>query len=134
MTRKRYKAEEILGKLRQAEVLIGQGRSVAEVCREIGVTEVTYFRWRKEYGGLRLDQARKLKDLEKENARLKRAVAELTLDKQILQEASGETDLARPTPGEGGTGEGSVGCIGAAGLPGSRAGPLDPALPANDGG
>ena len=120
MTRKRYKAEEILGKLRQAEVLIGQGRSVGEVCREIGVTEVTYFRWRKEYGGLRLDQARKLKDLEKENARLKRAVAELTLDKQILQEASGETDLARPTPGEGGTGEGSVGCIGAAGLPGSR--------------
>ena len=87
MTRKRYKAEEILGKLRQAEVLIGQGRSVGEVCREIGVTEVTYFRWRKEYGGLKLDQARKLKDLEKENARLKRAVAELTLDKQILQEA-----------------------------------------------
>ena len=60
---------------------------MAEVCREIGVAEVTYFRWRKEYGGLRLDQARKLKDLEKENARLKRAVAELTLDKQILQEA-----------------------------------------------
>ena len=66
MARKRYKAEEILGKLRQAEVLIGQGQSVAEVCREIGVTEVTYFRWRKEYGGLKLDQARKLKGLEKE--------------------------------------------------------------------
>jgi transposase-like protein len=87
MTRKRYKAEEILGKLRQAEVLIGRGRSDAEVCREIEVTEVTYFRWRKEYGGLKLDQARKLKDLENENARLKRSVAELTLDKQILQEA-----------------------------------------------
>ena len=87
MAKKLYTAEEILGKLRQAEVLIGQGRTVAEACREIGVTEVTYFRWRKEYGGLRLDQAKRLKDLEKENARLKRAVAELTLDKQILQEA-----------------------------------------------
>ena len=87
MAKKRYTAEEILGKLRQAEVLIGQGRTVAEACRELGVTEVTYFRWRKEYGGLKLDQARRPKELEKENARLKRAVAELTLDKQILQEA-----------------------------------------------
>ena len=87
MAKKRSTAEEILGKLRQAEVLVGQGRTVGEACRELGVTEVTYFRWRKEYGGLRLDQAKRLKELEKENARLKRAVAELTLDKQILQEA-----------------------------------------------
>ncbi len=87
MAKKRYTAEEILGKLRQAEVLIGQGRTVAKACRELGVTKVTYFRWRKENGGLKLDQARRLKALEKENARLRRAMAELTLDKQILQEA-----------------------------------------------
>lgn len=87
MAKKRHTAEEVLGKLRQDEVLIGQGRTLAEALREIGVTEVTYFRWRKEYGGLRLDQAKRLKKVEKENARLKRAVAELTLDKQILQEA-----------------------------------------------
>lgn len=88
MAKKRHTAEEILGKLRQAEVLIGQGRTVGEACREIGVTEVTYFRWRKEYGGLRLDKAKRLKELEKENGRLKRAVAELTLDKQILKAAA----------------------------------------------
>lgn len=88
MAKKRHTAEEVLGKLRQDEVLIGQGRTLAEALREIGVTEVTYFRWRKEYGGLRLDQAKRLKELEKENGRPKRAAAELTLDKQILKAAA----------------------------------------------
>ena len=88
MTRKRHAPEEIIGKLREAEVLIAQGRSVAEAARSIGVTEQSYYRWRKEYGGLKTDQARRLKDLERENARLRRAVADLTLDKLILAEAA----------------------------------------------
>lgn len=88
MARRRFTAEQIIGLLRQAEVLIGQGRSMEEVLREIGVTANTYYRWRKEYGGLGLDQARRLKELEVENARLKRAVADLTLDNLILKEVS----------------------------------------------
>ena len=88
MARKRYTAEQIIRHLRQAEVLSSQGRNVSEICREIGVTENTYYRWRKEYGGMGLDQARRLKDLERENSRLKRAVADLTLDNLILKEAS----------------------------------------------
>jgi transposase-like protein len=88
MARKRYTAEQIIGHLRKAEVLVGQGRGMEEVLREIGVTANTYYRWRKEYGGLGLDQARRLKELETENGRLKRAVAELTLDKLILTEVS----------------------------------------------
>jgi transposase-like protein len=88
MPRKRHTAEEIIGKLREVEVLLGQGRSASEAVRAIGVTEQTYYRWRKEYGGLKLDQARRLKELEKENSRLKRAVADLTLDALILKEAA----------------------------------------------
>jgi len=88
MARRRYTAEQIIGCLRQAEVLIGQGRSMNEVLREIGVTGNTYYRWRKEYGGMGMDQARRLKDLEAENARLKRVVADLTLDNVILKEVS----------------------------------------------
>lgn len=88
MARKRHKAEEIIAKLREAEVLIAQGRSVAEASRQIGVTEQTYFRWRREYGGLKVDQARRLKELERENTRLRKAVSDLTLDKLILQEAA----------------------------------------------
>ena len=88
MGQKRYRPEEIIGKLREAEVLTSQGKSVDEVCRRIAVTRQTYFRWRKEYGGLRVDQARRLKDLEKENARLKKVVADLTLDVDILREAA----------------------------------------------
>ena len=88
MARKRYKPEEIIGKLREAEVLTSQGKSVEEVCRRLAVTRQTYFRWRKEYGGLRVDQARRLKELEKENARLKKVVADLTLDVDILREAA----------------------------------------------
>lgn len=88
MARKRYTSEQIIGYLRQAEVMVGRGCSMEEVLREIGVTANTYYRWRKEYGGLGLDQARRLKDLEQENARLKRAVADLTLDNLILKEVS----------------------------------------------
>ena len=88
MPRKRFSVEQIINHLREADVLLAQGRTVGEVCRRIGVSEQTYYRWRKEYGGLKVDQAKRLKDLETENARLKRAVAELTLDKLILKEAA----------------------------------------------
>jgi putative transposase len=88
MARKRHKPEEIVAKLRQVDVLTGQGTSVAEAVRSIGVTEVTYYRWRQEYGGLKTDQVRRMKELERENQRLRQAVADLTLDKLILQEAS----------------------------------------------
>ncbi len=88
MTRKRYTPEEIVAKLRQVDVLTAQGRPVAEAVRAIGVTEVTYYRWRSEYGGLKGDQVRRLKALEAENARLRRAVADLTLDRLILKEAA----------------------------------------------
>ena len=83
-----HKPEEIIGRLREAEIVLAQGRAVADACRRIGVTQQTYYRWRKEYGGLKMDQARRMKDLEKENARLRRAVSDLTLDKLILQEAA----------------------------------------------
>ncbi len=88
MARKRYTVEQIIGKLREAEVRLGQGETVPEVSRSLGVSEQTYYRWRKEYGGLKLDQAKRLKELERENARLRHAVADLTLDKLILKEAS----------------------------------------------
>ena len=88
MARKRHTAEEIVSKLRQVDVLTGQGRPVAEAVRAIGVTEVTYYRWRSEYGGLKGDQIKRLKELEAENTRLRRAVSDLTLDKMILAEAA----------------------------------------------
>jgi putative transposase len=88
MPRKRHKAEEIVAKLRQVDVLISQGQNVADAIRQIGVTEVTYYRWRQEFGGLKSDQVKRLKDLETENARLRRAVSDLTLDKLILKEAA----------------------------------------------
>jgi transposase-like protein len=88
MPRKRHKAEEIVTKLRQVEVLTAQGRTVAEAIRSIGVTEVTYYRWRTEYGGLKGDQVKRLKELEAENLRLRRAVSDLTLEKLILKEAA----------------------------------------------
>jgi len=80
--------EQIIRLLRQAEVELAQGRTVSEVCRGLGVSEASFYRWRTEYGGLKVDQVRRVKELERENARLKRAVAELTLDKQILKEAA----------------------------------------------
>ncbi|PTM48448.1 transposase [Phreatobacter oligotrophus] len=88
MPRKRHSAEEIVTKLRQVDVLSAQGRPVAEAIRSIGVTEVTYYRWRSEYGGLKGDQVKRLKELETENSRLRRAVSDLTLDKMILAEAA----------------------------------------------
>ena len=88
MARKRHSAEEIVNKLREADVLLAKGQTVALACKQIGVTDQTYFRWRREYGGLKVDQARRLKDLEKENARLKKLVADLSLDKAMLQEVA----------------------------------------------
>lgn len=88
MPRKNYKPEEIVSKLRQVDVLVSEGSSVAEAIRKIGVSEVTFYRWRREFGGLKRDQVKRLKDLEAENARLRRAVSDLTLDKLILQEAA----------------------------------------------
>ena len=88
MPRKRHKPEEIVAKLRPVDVLVSQGRTVADAVRSIGVTEVTYYRWRQEFGGLKGDQVKRLKDLEAENARLRRAVSDLTLDKMILAEAA----------------------------------------------
>lgn len=88
MPRKRFKVEQIIQHLREAEVALSQGQTIGQVCKKIGVTEQTYYRWRKEYGGVRTDQAKKLKDLERENARLKRLLAEAELDKAILREAA----------------------------------------------
>jgi transposase-like protein len=87
MSRKRFTPEQIIGILREADVKLSQGRSVEQLCRELSITEQTYYRWRREYGGMKVTQARRLKDLEKENTRLKKAVADLTLDKLILKEA-----------------------------------------------
>lgn len=88
MGRKRSTPEQIITKLREAEVELAKGQTAAEVCRKLGVTEQTYYRWRKEYGGLRIEQAKKLKQLEKENARLKKLVADQALDNAILKEAA----------------------------------------------
>ena len=87
MPNKRYTPEEIIKLLRLMEIEIGQGKTTAQACKSLGFSEQTYYRWRKEYGGLQISQARKLKDLEKENARLKKLVADLSLDKDILTEA-----------------------------------------------
>jgi transposase-like protein len=88
MVRKGFKPEQIIGKLREAEVLLSQGSTVGEASRKIGVTEQTYYRWRKEYGGMRVEQAKRLKELEQENSRLKRLVADISLDNAILKEAA----------------------------------------------
>ncbi len=86
MPRKGYTIEQIISKLREAEVVLGEGKTVGDVCRSFNISEQTYYRWRKEYGGMRTDQVRRLKELEKENARLKKLVAELSLDNSILRE------------------------------------------------
>jgi putative transposase len=88
MAKRRYTAEEIVTVLRQVEVVVGSGKPTPQACREAGITEQTYYRWRKECGGLKLEQAKRLKELEKENSRLKRLVAELSLEKQILQDVA----------------------------------------------
>ena len=88
MAKKRYTAEEIIHKLREAEVLLAQGSSIAQACKQLGITDQTCYRWRKSYGGMKVDQAKRLKELEAENARLNRAVADLTVDKLILKEVA----------------------------------------------
>lgn len=88
MVKKGYTPEQIINKLREAEIHLSQGSSIADASRKIGVTEQTYYRWRKEYGGMRVEQAKKLKELEKENARLKKLVADLSLDNSILKEVA----------------------------------------------
>jgi putative transposase len=89
MPMKRYKPEQIVNLLRQIEVEIANGKTTPQACREVEITQQTYYRWRKEYGGLKLDQAKRLKELERENAKLKRLVAELSLEKQILKDVAG---------------------------------------------
>jgi len=98
MPRKRHKPEEIVAKLRQVDVLVSQGQTVADAVRAIGVTEVTCYRWRQEYGGLKTEQVRRLKELEAGNARLRRVVADLTLDKLILKEAASGNVWSAPGP------------------------------------
>jgi transposase-like protein len=88
MPRKRYTSEQIISKLREAEVELARGKKVPLVCKQLGVTEQTYYRWRKEYGGLRVDQAKRFRELERENARLKKLVADMALDNDILREAA----------------------------------------------
>lgn len=88
MARKRYSSEQIISKLREAEVLLNKGSTVIEVSRKLGIAEQTYYRWRKDYGGMRVDQAKRLKELEFENSRLKKLVADLSLDNAILKEAN----------------------------------------------
>ena len=88
MGRRTFTAEQIIGKLREAEILLSQGSTVGEASRKLGVSEQTYYRWRKEYGGMRVEQARRLKELEKENTRLKKLVADISLDNAILKEAA----------------------------------------------
>ena len=88
MPKKRYTPEEIVAKLRQVDVLVSQGQNIADAIRQIGVSEVSYYRWRQEYGGLKTEQVKRLKELEQENTRLRKAISDLTLDKLILQEAA----------------------------------------------
>jgi transposase-like protein len=88
MSKKRYTSEEIINKLREVEVMVSKGATIGEASKKIGVTEQTYYRWRKDYGGMRVDQAKRLKELEKENSRLKKLVADLSLDNAILKEVS----------------------------------------------
>ena len=88
MVKRAFKPEQIIGKLREAEVLLNQGATVAEASRKLGITEQTYYRWRKEYGGMRVEQAKRLKELEKENSRLKKLVADISLDNAILKEVA----------------------------------------------
>ena len=97
MARKRYAAEEIIGKLREAEGVLAQGEAVAQVARRLGVAEPTYYRWRREYGGLRVDQAKRLKELERENSRLKRLVADQALDNAMLRDVAAGNFCARPS-------------------------------------
>ncbi len=127
MPQKKHKPEEIVSKLRQVDVLVSQGRSVAEAVRSIGVTQFTYYRWRKEFGGLKTDQVKRLKELEKENERLRKAVSDLTLEKLILREAASETSEPRPPPGLYRSRQAEVPRLGTPRLSRSRSASVDPA-------
>src|SRR5512135_973191 len=131
MSKKPHTPEEIIGKLREAEVLLGQGQPLGVVCRGLGISEQTYSRWRKEYGGLRTHQAHRLKDLERENARLKKLVADLALDKAILNEVLSGRIVPMPgawAPGQaapgGGRGAGGVPYLRTPSVPGAPATPF----------
>ena len=99
MARKRFTTEQIIGMLREAEVRLGQGQSIGLICKGLSISEQSYYRWRRDYGGLKLDQAKRLKDLERENERLRKAISELTLDKLILKEALEGKSKPFPPPG-----------------------------------
>jgi transposase-like protein len=121
MPKKRVKPEQVVMLLRQIEVAVANGKATSQACKDAEVTEQTYYRWRKEYGGLKLDQARRLKELEKENARLKRVVADLALEKQVLRDVA-QGNFYRATAGCGGARSGAVRTVGTARLP--AAGPV----------
>ena len=127
MPRKKYTPEEIVAKLRQVDVLVSQGQHSADAIRQIGVSEVTYYRWRQEYGGLKTEQVKRLKELETENTRLRRAISDLTLDKLILQEAARETSKPRASPRLYRADQSAFACLRAPRLCGARAAPLDTA-------
>jgi len=127
MPRKKHKPEEIVTKLRQVDVLVSQGQDIADAIRQIGVSEVTYYRWRQEFGGLKSEQVKRLKDLETENTRLRRAVSDLTLDKLILEEASRGTFKPRASSCLHRACPSSFACLRAPRLCGARAASLDAA-------
>jgi len=133
MVRKAFKPEQIIGKLREAEVLLSQGSTVGEASRKLGVTEQTYYRWRREYGGMRVEQARRLKELEKENTRLKRLVADISLDNAILKEAlPGETSKPVAEAQDSRSCLPDSCCLREAGLSGTGTGQGHPASPPID--
>ena len=134
MAKRRHTPEQVINKLREAEVAIAEGSTVAEAASRIGVTEQTFYRWRSEYGGLRIDLARRLKRLELENSRLKRAVADLTLDNQILREASEETSESFTSPPVCGPREGAFWGLGATRLQGAGSSSLHTTKQAETGG
>ena len=117
MPKQRFTTEEIIHKLHEADVWIGQGKTVADACKQLGITDKTYFRWRKSHGGLRIDQAKRMRELEAENARLKKAVAELTVDKIILKEVAEGNLKPDAAAGSGGLGTIPASLLGAPDLP-----------------
>ncbi len=127
MARRRHTAEEIIHKLREAEVALSQGKTVTQACKQLEVTEQTYYRWRKEYGGLRTDQAKRLRELERENARLKRLVADQALDNSISGRLPRETSEPAATARGRDARARKAGRLRASGVPSARPGTCDPA-------
>jgi len=127
MPAKKHKPEEIIGKLREVEIALGQGGTTAEACRRIAVSEQTYYRWRKEYGGLKTDQARRMKDLEKENLRLRRAISTLRWTSSSCRRPPGETSKPRAAPALYRPSRRGAGCVRATRMSRARAAPVDAA-------